>query len=133
MSEVLEPRRVVIADDDADMRMLVEIAVRKAGLTLAAVAADGTEAWQAIQDHRPDLIVLDVSMPGMSGLDVCRLVRGDESLSEIPVLILSAGVSGASREAGTSAGADDFMPKPFSPKLLAEKLLLLSTGRGASE
>ena len=72
-------------------------------------------------------------MPGMSGLDVCRLVRGDESLSEIPVLILSAGVSGASREAGTSAGADDFMPKPFSPKLLAEKLLLLSTGRGASE
>lgn len=133
MTESVEPRRVVIADDDADMRMLVEIAVRKAGLSLVAVAVDGDDAWQAIQDHTPDLVVLDVSMPGMSGLDVCRLVRSDPSLAHIPVLLLSAGVSGASREAGTQAGADDFMPKPFSPKLLSEKLAALATGRGRAE
>lgn len=133
MSDLAEPRRVVIADDDADMRMLVEIAVRKAGLALAAVAADGDEAWQAIRDHKPDLIVLDVSMPGMSGLDVCRLVRSDPTLAHTPVLLLSAGVSGASREAGTEAGADDFMPKPFSPRLLSEKLVILSAGRGTAE
>ena len=133
MSDSARTRRVVIADDDADMRMLVEIAVRKAGLSVAGIAADGDEAWRAIQDHKPDLIVLDVSMPGQSGLDVCRLVRSDPALASIPVLLLSAGVSGASREAGTQAGADDFMPKPFSPKLLTEKLIALSAGRGQSE
>lgn len=130
MSDQHEPVGVVIADDDADMRMLMEIAVRKAGLAVAAVAADGTEAWQLIRDHAPALVVLDVAMPGMSGLDVCRLIRSDPRLARTPVLLLSAGVSGTSREAGREAGADDFMPKPFSPRLLAEKLVTLSLGRG---
>ncbi|MBG6239952.1 CheY-like chemotaxis protein [Mycetocola sp. CAN_C7] len=125
--------RVVIADDDADMRMLVGIAVRKAGCELAAVASDGEEAWRAITEQHPDLIVLDVSMPGMSGLEVCRLVKNDPTLSDIPVLLLSAGVSGPSRDAGVAAGADDFMPKPFSPRLLAEKIITLSAGRNRAE
>jgi CheY-like chemotaxis protein len=133
MTEPQQQRRIVIADDDADMRMLVEIAARKAGLVLAAVATDGDQAWQAIVDHVPDLIVLDVSMPGMSGLDVSRRVRNDPALAHIPILLLSAGVSGASREAGTQAGADDFMPKPFSPKVLIEKLTELSSTRGRAE
>jgi DNA-binding response OmpR family regulator len=128
MTDQREPVTVVIADDDADMRMLVEIAVRKAGLAVTAVAADGTEAWQFIQDHSPDLVVLDVAMPGMSGLEVCRRLRSDPRLARTPVLLLSAGVSGTSREAGLDAGADDFMPKPFSPRLLAEKLVTLSRG-----
>ncbi|MFU8947104.1 response regulator transcription factor [Mycetocola zhadangensis] len=132
MSDPKNMRRVVIADDDADMRMLVEISARKAGLQLVAAATDGDEAWRAIETHRPDLIVLDVSMPGMSGLDVCRLIRSTPTLAHIPVLLLSAGVSGASREAGTQAGADDFMPKPFSPKMLTEKLITLSAGRTLS-
>lgn len=130
MRTMAEPCRVVIADDDADMRMLVTIAVRKAGLVLAAVAEDGNEAWQAVQDQVPDVVVLDVSMPGMSGLDVCRLIRDDARLAGIPVLLLSAGVSGASRELGIAAGADEFMPKPFSPKALVDKLVALSQGRG---
>lgn len=133
MTEAVAPSRVVIADDDADMRMLVEIAVRRAGLELAAAAVDGDDAWRAIAELKPDLIVLDVSMPGMSGLDVCRLVRSDPSLAEIPVLLLSAGVSGASRDAGIQAGADDFMAKPFSPKLLSARLLELAAGRARSE
>ncbi|MET0934056.1 MAG: response regulator [Mycetocola sp.] len=133
MTELPDPVRVVIADDDADMRMLVEIAVRKAGLVVAAVAADGSEAWQSVQDHAPGLVVLDVAMPGMSGLDVCRLIRSDPALAETPVLLLSAGVSGTSREAGLEAGADAFMPKPFSPRRLAEKLVALSHGRGSAE
>ena len=129
VSGLIQSRSVVIADDDADMRMLVEISARRAGLQLAAAATDGDEAWHAINRHRPDLIVLDVSMPGMSGLDVCRLVRSTPTLAHVPVLLLSAGVSGPAREAGNDAGADDFMPKPFSPKLLTERLLVLSTGR----
>ncbi|WP_411720794.1 response regulator transcription factor [Mycetocola sp.] len=130
---MVEPVRVVIADDDADMRMLVTIAVRKAGMVLAGVAEDGTEAWQSVRDQTPDIVVLDVSMPGLSGLDVCRLIRSDPLLTGIPILLLSAGVSGASREIGIEAGADDFMPKPFSPRLLVEKLVTLSQGRGSTE
>ncbi|MET0716007.1 MAG: response regulator [Mycetocola sp.] len=125
-----EPVRVVIADDDPDMRLLVTIAVRKAGLALVAAAEDGNEAWQAVKDQAPDVVVLDVSMPGLSGLDVCRLIREDPQLAGTPVLLLSAGVNGASRELGLEAGADDFMPKPFSPKVLVEKLVALSQGRG---
>lgn len=128
-----EPVRVVLADDDADMRMLVEIAVRKAGLEVAAVATDGTEAWQEIRAHAPGLVVLDVAMPGLTGLEICRLIRSDPALAGTPVLLLSAGVSGTSREAGIEAGADDFMPKPFSPRLLAQRLVTLSSGRGAAE
>ena len=133
MSDSTRSLSVVIADDDADMRMLVEISARTAGLLLAAAATDGDEAWRAIEEHRPDLIVLDVSMPGMSGLDVCRLVRSTPTLAHVPVLLLSAGVSGPAREAGNHAGADDFMPKPFSPKLLTERLRSLSEGRPASD
>jgi DNA-binding response OmpR family regulator len=133
MRTMTEPVRVVIADDDADVRMLVMIAVRKAGLVLAAVAEDGNEAWQFVREQMPDLVVLDVSMPGLSGLDVCRLIRSDPQLAEIPVLLLSAGVSGSSHELGIEAGADDFMPKPFSPKLLVEKLVAISHGRGSTE
>jgi DNA-binding response OmpR family regulator len=133
VTDSVQVRRVVIADDDEDMRMLVQIAVRKAGFNLAAAATDGTAAWEAIRTHKPELIVLDVSMPGMSGLEVCRLVRGEPTLAHTPILLLSAGVSGASREAGIQAGADDFMAKPFSPKVLTERLVALSTERGRAE
>ena len=133
VSDDAEQVRVVLADDDADMRMLVEIAVRKAAFAVAAVAVDGTEAWQHVRDHAPDLVVLDVTMPGLSGLDVCRLIRSDPSLAETPILLLSAGVSGTSRQAGLEAGATDFMPKPFSPRLLAEKLRALSHGTAGTE
>ena len=133
MSEEARAVRVVVADDDADMRMLVEISVRKAGFTVAAVAVDGTEAWAFVRDHSPDLVVLDVTMPGLSGLDVCRLIRSDTALGETPVLLLSAGVSGTSRQAGLEAGATDFVPKPFSPRLLAEKLRTLAHRTTGSE
>lgn len=133
MTDSVQIRRVVIADDDEDMRMLVEIAVRRAGFSLVAAAADGTAAWDAILMHKPELVVLDVSMPGMSGLEVCRLVRNEPTLAHTPILLLSAGVSGASREAGIQAGADDFMAKPFSPKVLTQRLVALAAERGRAE
>lgn len=133
MTDPVHVRRVVIADDDEDMRMLIQIAVRKAGFDLVAAAADGGAAWEAIQGHKPELIVLDVSMPVMSGLDVCRLVRSDPAIAHTPVLLLSAGVSGASMDAGIEAGADDFIAKPFSPKVLTERLVALAAERGRAQ
>ena len=119
--------RVVIADDDPDIRTLVAIAVRRAGLDLVGEAGDGDEAWSRISTLVPDLVILDVSMPGLSGLEVCRLVRDGEATSGILVLVLSAGVNAASRKAGLDAGATEYLTKPFSPRELAARLTELAS------
>lgn len=114
--------RAVIADDDADIRALVSIAVRKAGIDLVAETDDGEGAWAAVQQFRPELVVLDVSMPGKSGLEVCTLIRADDALAGIRIVLLSAAVDDRARAAGFDAGADEFFVKPFSPRDLAARL-----------
>jgi DNA-binding response OmpR family regulator len=112
----------MIADDDPDIRALVAIAVRRAGLDLVAVTEDGDAAWEALREHRPDLAVLDVSMPGMTGLELCSRARADESFADTRIVLLSAGVDDNAREAGRIAGAADFIAKPFSPRALGARL-----------
>ena len=114
--------RVVIADDDPDIRGLVAIAVRKAGFDLVGQAADGASAWSAVTEAHPDLVVLDVSMPGMTGLEVAKLIRADESFAGTRIALLSAGVGESAIQAGVDAGADHYLTKPFSPRDLATQL-----------
>jgi two-component system response regulator MtrA len=114
--------RVVVADDDAAIRGLVEVAVRRAGAEVAAAVGDGTAAVDAIRSERPDLAVLDVSMPGMSGLEACQQVRADPRFSTLPVVMLSAAVHPAAVQSGMDAGADLYLEKPFSPRALAATL-----------
>ncbi|WP_213813869.1 response regulator transcription factor [Glaciihabitans sp. dw_435] len=114
--------RVVVADDDSDIRALVAIAVKKAGMEVVAAAEDGDRAWDVVQETRPDLVILDVAMPGMTGIEVCRLIRADASLADVRVLLLSAAVDESSREAGIEAGANDYLGKPFSPRALVSWL-----------
>lgn len=109
---------VVVADDDADIRDLVGITVQKSGLHLAASVADGAAALAAIREHVPDLAILDVAMPELSGLEVCREVRLDPALDDVRILLLSASVDEASQSVGIAAGADYFLAKPFSPREL---------------
>ena len=113
---------VIVADDDADIRTLVAIAVSRSGLALIDELGDGDAAWEAIQTFTPEIVVLDVSMPGKSGLELCRLIRADEFLKSTWVILLSAGVDNDAREAGIAAGADEFQPKPFSPRELSARL-----------
>jgi DNA-binding response OmpR family regulator len=120
--EVRTRSRVVIADNDPDIRALVSIAVKRAGLDLVAVTEDGDAAWEALIELRPDLAVLDVSMPGMTGLELCARVRADESFADTRIVLLSAGVDDNAREAGRIAGATDFIAKPFSPRELGDRL-----------
>ena len=115
---------VVVADDDADIRQLVSIAVGRAGLNLLASAADGAAALAAIREHKPDLAILDVAMPEMSGLDVVREVRQDDAFADLRILLLSASVDEASREVGIEAGANYFLAKPFSPRDLTAWLAI---------
>ena len=119
---IARPKRVVIADDDADIRVLVSIAVRRAGLEVVAEESDGVAALDAVRRLQPDLAILDVSMPAMSGLEVCRSVRAESSLDGVRLVLLSAGAEDRSRSIGLAAGADDYLIKPFSPKMLATAL-----------
>ncbi len=120
---------VVIADDDADIRHLVGVAARRAGASIGASVADGAAAWQAIRDIGPDLAILDVSMPRMTGLQVCRSVRANPGTAGTRVLLLSAAVHPSAIEAGSAAGADVYAHKPFSPRSLAAQIQDLLAAR----
>ena len=109
---VVSPKRVVIADDDADIRVLIAIAVRKAGLGLVAEESDGAAALDAIRRVRPDLAILDVSMPAMTGIEVCRSVREDISLDSVRLILLSAGADDRARGIGLASGADHYRSSP---------------------
>src|SRR6516164_9391344 len=103
--------RVLVVDDDAAIRRSLERGLRLSGFTVL-VAADGAAALDLVGTASPDVLVLDVSMPGLSGIEVCRRIRteGDET----PVLMLSALDELADRVAGLQAGADDYLIKPFA-------------------
>ncbi|MEN3120787.1 MULTISPECIES: response regulator [Janibacter] len=119
---------VVIADDDADIRDLVAFKLDAAGFTVVP-ASDGDEALRLITEHRPALAVLDVMMPGQSGLDVLRSIRADEALSGTRVILLTARSRDVDVDAGFSTGADDYLTKPFSPRELVHRVTTL-LGRG---
>jgi len=123
---------VVVADDDEDIRSLIVIAVRKANLNLKADLPDGSSALAAVREHKPDLVLLDVSMPGLTGLEVASAIRADPEVAAAMVFILSAAVDDTAVAAGFAAGADAYMTKPFSPNTLAAQLtaLIASTAAG---
>ena len=121
MSEQLAT--VVIADDDPDILELVSVAVRKAGLELLARHGDGDSAWESIRALAPSLVVLDVTMPGLTGLEVAQNIRADASLSATRIVLLSAAVGVASSDTALAAGVDHYLTKPFSPSRLAARLL----------
>jgi DNA-binding response OmpR family regulator len=114
------PVRVLVADDDPDVRDLVEFKLVQAGFDVTCVG-DGLDAWDAFVDAPPDLFVLDVMMPGMSGLDLLVKVR-EASQYRIPVLLLSGRARDADVDAGFAAGADDYVVKPFSPRVLVHRV-----------
>lgn len=112
---------ILVVDDEPDVRMLIELALSGAGFETVS-AADGAEALQlAIREH-PRLVVLDVMMPEMDGLEVCARLRADGRTSDIPVIMLTARAQGADTIAGLEAGADDYVTKPFAPEELVARV-----------
>jgi CheY-like chemotaxis protein len=118
---------VVIADDDTDIRRLIELACGRAGTSIGASVADGVAALQAIRDVQPDMVIMDVSMPGLTGLEVCRSVRSDPDIARIPIMLLSAAVQPEAIRVGLAAGADRYAHKPFSPRSLSRDIQALLT------
>lgn len=115
---------VLIADDDEDIRDLVVFKLEQAELEVIAVG-DGVAALDAVRTHQPKLVVLDIAMPGMSGLDVCRLLRADPRTSDMLIIMLTARVQEQDVAGGFSAGADDYLVKPFSPRELVSRVQAL--------
>ncbi|MGH3655317.1 MAG: response regulator transcription factor [Micromonosporaceae bacterium] len=105
---------VLVVDDDPTVSDVVRRYLERAGITVT-LAADGPAALRAYADGRPDLVVLDLMLPGMDGIEVCRRMRAD---SDVPVVMLTALGEEADRVVGLQTGADDYVTKPFSPREL---------------
>jgi DNA-binding response OmpR family regulator len=125
------PVRVLVADDEDDIRALVSLAVSKAGGSVVREAADGNDALAAARDELPDLAVLDVSMPGATGLEVCTALRSDPATAGIRILLLSAGASLDDVAAGLAAGADAYLAKPFQVAGLVHQVRALTARQPA--
>ena len=105
------PRKILIVDDDPNALRLVSYALQAEGYDVAT-AANGSEALSRLPTERPDLVILDVMMPDMSGLEVCQRLRTDPTTARLPILMLSARGLVADRVSGLKSGADDYLPKP---------------------
>ena len=110
---------VVLAEDDVDIRDLVQIVLEGLDLEVTAVGT-GSDALAACQELGPRLLLLDITMPGMNGLEVCRAIRADEKLHDLPVIIMTARAQASDVAAGIEAGADTYIIKPFGPIELRE-------------
>jgi two-component system, OmpR family, phosphate regulon response regulator PhoB len=115
---------VLVAEDDPDVRDLVVFKLEQSGYQVVAVP-DGPAALNAAQQVHPDLVLLDVSMPGMSGLDVCRMLRADPATAALRIIMLTARAQERDVEGGFAAGADDYLIKPFSPRELTSRVQAL--------
>lgn len=107
-------RTVVIADDESGMRLLVHATIESDDYRVVE-AADGAEAWAVIEKHKPSLVLLDVQMPGLSGLQVLRSIKADPTLAATRVILLTSSAQESDIEMGLIAGADFYLTKPFSP------------------
>jgi signal transduction histidine kinase len=112
--------RILVAEDEVDLRGFI-VGVLKESYDVDA-AGDGAEALELLKQHRPDLVLTDVTMPGTSGLDLCRTIKEDPSLRHIPVILLTARGENEAALEGYEAGADDFVSKPFHTKVLQARI-----------
>lgn len=124
--------RILVADDDPFIRRLVVFTLKKRGYAVLE-ACDGVAALNLIRQERPDLAVLDVLMPEMSGLEVTKTLAQDPATAQIPVLILSASAQQSEIEAGLASGATAYIIKPFEPRALGERVAEILAQRGAAK
>ncbi|NQT04853.1 MAG: response regulator transcription factor [Dehalococcoidia bacterium] len=111
-------KRVLVVDDDVKTVELVKLYLHRDGYRVLT-AYDGVEALRQAREGHPDLIVLDIMLPGIDGLEVCRTLRNE---SEVPIIMLTARTTDQDKLTGLSLGADDYMTKPFSPRELAARV-----------
>jgi DNA-binding response OmpR family regulator len=112
---------ILIVEDDRDIAELIRHYLVRAGHT-ADVLSSGTEVLPRVRARRPDLLVLDLMLPGLHGLEVCQALRRDRATADLPVIVVTARAEESDRVAGLELGADDYLTKPFSPKELVARV-----------
>lgn len=122
--------KILVVEDDEDIAQLLALTMKKAGFEVA-VSENGHEALNLIRRHPPDLLLLDLMIPGVDGFEVCREIKRDPRTAEVPVLILTARGEEIDRIIGLELGADDYVVKPFSPRelLLRVRAILRRSGQ----
>lgn len=113
--------RILIAEDERDIRELITFTLKFAGHEVIATS-NGEEAYQAALSEKPDLILLDVRMPRMSGYEACEKIKANDGTYQIPVVFLSAKGQESEVRTGLEAGADEYILKPFSPDQLTARI-----------
>lgn len=114
--------RVLVVEDEQDIAALIKHALERSGDAQVDVVGSGDTALRAVADQAPDLVILDLNLPVLSGTEVCRVIRGRADTANVPIIILSARTSESDRVAGLDLGADDYVTKPFSLRELAARV-----------
>jgi len=117
-------QKVLVVEDEADIRELIKYNLEREGYSVEE-AATGSEALERIRRRCPDLVVLDLMLPGMPGLEVCRAIRSDKDTAALPILVVTAKGTEVDRVLGLEMGADDYVVKPFSPRELMARVRAL--------
>ena len=129
-------KRVLVVEDVKDVVDLLNLNLRKAGGFVVSSASDGATGLTKARDEKPDFIILDLMLPKMSGLEVCKILKTDAATRQIPVLMLTAKAEEIDRIVGLELGADDYVVKPFSPReviLRIKAILRRGDGKEAEE
>jgi two-component system alkaline phosphatase synthesis response regulator PhoP len=113
--------KILVAEDERDIRDLIAFTLRFGGYEVVT-AVNGEEAYQLALKEVPDLILTDVRMPKMTGYEACKLIKAEPTLQHIPIVFLSAKGQEAEVQTGLSAGADEYLLKPFAPDQLTKKV-----------
>jgi DNA-binding response OmpR family regulator len=114
--------QVLVVDDEQDIAGLIKHSLEKGGDIEVEIVGTGDAALKAVTDRTPDLIVLDLNLPVLSGLEVCRILRARTSTARVPIIMLTARTSESDRVTGLDVGADDYITKPFSLRELAARV-----------
>ncbi|HEX2277827.1 MAG: response regulator [Candidatus Tectomicrobia bacterium] len=115
------PARVLVIDDEKDIVSLLRYHLEKSGFHCLE-GMDGSTALRLVREYHPDLLILDLMLPGMDGLEICRQLRQDVATARLPILMLTAKAEEVDRVVGLEVGADDYVVKPFSPRELVARV-----------
>ena len=113
--------KIMVVEDDPDIAQLLAITMKKAGFDVA-VSENGNDALNLIRRHPPDLVILDLMLPGIDGFEVCKEMKREPKTADVPVLILTARGEEIDRIIGLELGADDYLAKPFNPRELLARI-----------
>jgi len=121
--------KILVVEDQLDIQKLIKMTLRLKGVKEIFVAGDGEECLETLKQVRPDLILLDVSMPRLDGYETCRILKANPDTSAIPVIFLSARTQSDEQEIGMRAGASGYLSKPFDPTKLFSQILEILEGQ----